>query len=93
MPLGQGKYWWLDLKPKLKKERDGYRYTRSALRKLGPRSCFAEDDLYTTIWGGQEKWILRNSSAGPFDTEGKPAVEFFSTSNSTILVRNQPFKV
>lgn len=77
MPPGQGKYWCLDLKPE-PMERDGHKYTRKALRHLGPASCFAEDDLYTTRWGGEENVDIEKFFFGQVDTNGKFGVEFFS---------------
>jgi hypothetical protein len=43
-----------------------------------PTSCFAEDDLYTTKWGVEENVDIEKFFFGRVDTEGKPAVEFFS---------------
>jgi hypothetical protein len=74
---GQGKYWYLDLKPETI-ERDGHKYMRNALRNLGPTSCFAEADLYTTKWGGKENVDIEKFFFGQVDTDGKFAVEFFS---------------
>jgi hypothetical protein len=74
---GQGKYWYLDLKPETI-ERDGHKYMRNALRNLGPTSCFAESDLYTTKWGGKENVDIEKFFFGQVDTDGKFAVEFFS---------------
>jgi hypothetical protein len=44
---GQSVYHYLDLNPEVL-VREGHRFTRRALRPLGPDSCFAQDDLYTT---------------------------------------------
>lgn len=74
---GQGKYWYIDLKPE-SIERDGHKYVRSARRNLGPPSCFAEDDLYTTKWGAGENVDIEKFFFGRVDTDGKSAVEFFS---------------
>ena len=77
MLADQGKYSYLDLKPD-PMEKDGHKYTRTALRNLGPPSCFAEDDLYTTKWGTEENVDVERFFFGRVDTNGKSAVEFFS---------------
>jgi hypothetical protein len=74
---GQNKYWYLDLNPE-PMERDGHKYTRKALRYLGPASCFAQDDLYTTKWGVEENFDIEKFFFGKVDTNGKSAVQFFS---------------
>jgi hypothetical protein len=74
---GRGKYWYLDLKPEQKIE-NGHRFTRHDRFNWGPGSCFAENDLYTTKWGGQENVDIEKFFFGRVDTEGKPAIEFFS---------------
>ena len=43
---GQGKYWYLDLKPE-QVARDGHTFTRRDRLHWGPGSCFAEHDLYS----------------------------------------------
>jgi len=53
LPDGQGKFYYLDLRPDVV-SRDGHKYTRKALLRWGPSGCFAQDDLYTTRWGGLE---------------------------------------
>jgi hypothetical protein len=73
----QGKYSYLDIKPE-PMEQDGHKYTRTALRNLGPPSSFAEDDLYTTKWGTEENVDIERFFFGSVDTNGKSAVEFFS---------------
>ena len=47
---GRGKYYRLDLKPEVID--NGFtKYTRRDQHHWGPDSIFAEDDLYTTVWG------------------------------------------
>src|SRR6266566_5881569 len=70
-------YFYLDLNPE-QIINNGHKYTRKALRTLGPRLCFAEDDLYTTRWGAEENVDIEKFFFGRVDTEGKSAVEFFS---------------
>jgi hypothetical protein len=74
---GQGTYWYLDLKPEVVVN-NGYRYTRKDLLPWGPESCFAEHDLYTTQWGGEENVDIEKFFFGRVDTEGKSAVETYS---------------
>ena len=51
MLSGQRTYWYRDLEPKEVVQQSGHKYTRRALLRWGPDSCFAEDGLYTTKWG------------------------------------------
>jgi Protein of unknown function (DUF4238) len=74
---GQGKYWYLDLKPE-QVVRDGHKFTRRDLLLWGPASCFAEHDLYTVKWGSQENVDIEKFFFGRVDSEGKSAVEFFA---------------
>nr|MCH9765410.1 DUF4238 domain-containing protein [Alphaproteobacteria bacterium] len=53
LPNGQGKQWYLDLRPE-KITKNGHTYLRRELLHWGPRKCFAQDDLYTTRWGSIE---------------------------------------
>jgi hypothetical protein len=73
----QGKYWYLDLKPE-QVVCDGHRFTRRDLLHWGPGSCFAEHDLYTTRWSGQENVDIEKFFFGRVDSEGKSAVAVFS---------------
>jgi len=77
MLAGQGKYWYLDLKPE-QVVQNGRKSTRRALLSWGPKSCFAEDDLYTTNWGAEENTDIERFFFGRVDGNGKSAVEFFS---------------
>jgi hypothetical protein len=74
---GQRVYHYLDLKPDALVNA-GHRYTRRALRPLGPDSCFAQDDLYTTKWGKLENRDIEQFFFGRIDTEGRKAVEYFA---------------
>lgn len=77
LPEGQAKHYYLDLKPD-KITRDGHTYTRRALLRWAPTQCFAQDDLYTTTWGGLENRDIEKFFFGKLDTDGKGAVEHFS---------------
>lgn len=68
----------LDLKPKKFKTANGKKLTQKALRRTGPRRCFAIDDLYTTRIGGIESRQLEKSFFGDVDRRGQRAVEWFA---------------
>ena len=77
LPTGQSRHHYLDLKPQVV-ERDGHKFTRKALLNWGPKKCFAQDDLYTTRWGGFENRDIEKFFFGQVDSRGKRAVEHFS---------------
>ena len=74
---GQGKYNYLDLSPEKIVTPSGHTYTRSALLKWGPKSCFAQDDLYTTQWGSLKNTEIERIFFGEIDSNGHKAVDFF----------------
>ena len=84
MLAGQGKYWYLDLKPEWV-VRDGHRFTRRDLLHWGPASCFAEDELYTVKWGSEKNVDIEKFFFGRVDSGGKSAVEFSRISSLTML--------
>ncbi len=71
MLAGQGKYWYLDLKPK-QVVRDGSKFTRRYLLNWGPGSCFAEDNLYTTRWMPRKMSISKDFSSAASKTDFSP---------------------
>jgi len=77
MAPGQGKYHYLDLNPEVV-VCDGHKYTRDALRHLGPANCFAQDDLYTVRWGDLTNVDIEKFFFGQIDRAGKAAVEYFT---------------
>ena len=77
LAAGQSRYHYLDLKPETVTN-NGHSYTRRALLHWGPTQCFAQDDLYTTRWGGLENRDIEKFFFGPIDTEGQKAVEHFA---------------
>jgi len=76
---------YLDLHPETFVDGRGTRRTRKALRRLGPRKCFAQDDLYTTWFAGLPSRQLERVFFGQIDDRGKRAVEFFAGYNHTSL--------
>ena len=77
LPRGQNKHYYLDLAPD-RVTSEGHTYTREALLRWGPARCFAQDDLYTTTWGGLENRDIEKFFFGKLDTVGKSAVEHFA---------------
>lgn len=68
----------LDLKPERFRDGRGVRRRYKALRRTGPRKCFAIENLYTTRFGGIESRELERIFFGKVDALGKDAVEFFA---------------
>ncbi len=77
LPDGESKHYYLDLRPDTV-TRDGHTYTRKALLRWGPPRCFAQNDLYTTSWGGLDNRDIERFFFGKLDTQGKAAVEHFA---------------
>lgn len=77
MPAGQGKYRYLDLNPEVIRTEGGRSHRRNELLNWGPRSCFAQENLYTTYWGGQRNTEIEKFFFGDVDSRGKEAIEFF----------------
>src|SRR4051794_13611155 len=80
IPVGQAdrELYYLDLKPDSFLDGRGVRRTRKALRRLGPRRCFALDDLYTTRLGESESREIEQRFFNHVDARGKRAVELFA---------------
>jgi hypothetical protein len=75
--LGQSKFFYLDLAPEVV-TRGPHTYTRKAMLRWGPPSCFAQDDLYTTQWAGLKNTDIEQFFFGALDTRGRAALEFFN---------------
>ena len=76
---GSSKHHYLDLRPETLTN-NGHRYTRKALLNWGPGECFAQDDLYTTKWGGLENRDIEKFFFGPIDAKAKAAVAHLADS-------------
>lgn len=74
---GQSRYHYLDLRPDIATH-NGHAYTRNALLHWGPTQCFAQDDLYTTKWGGLRNRDIEKFFFGPVDSDGQKAVDHFA---------------
>ncbi len=77
LPSGSGKFHYLDLHPETITS-DCHSYTRSALLRWGPPSCFAQEDLYTIQFGDNPNVDIERYFFGQVDSNGRQAVEFFS---------------
>ena len=80
IPAAQKKreLFYLDLHPT-----NGYRdaagrfHLESGLHHWGPRSCFCEQDLYTTLLQSEPSTEIERVLFGPIDSEGRTAMEAF----------------
>ncbi|MEP7349225.1 MAG: DUF4238 domain-containing protein [Sphingorhabdus sp.] len=55
----------------------GKRFKHNDVKEVGPKSCFAEDNLYTTQWGPLTNTDIEQFFFGKIDTKGRAAVNFF----------------
>jgi hypothetical protein len=69
----------LDPKPETLRTGTGKKVKRKALRRTGPRRCFAINDLYTTRLEGVESRELEKTFFGEIDRRGQRAVEWFAS--------------
>jgi hypothetical protein len=77
LAVGKARFHYLDLYPE-KLCNNGHTYTRSNLLHWGPKQCFAQDNLYTTNWGGLENRDIEKFFFGQVDKTGQKAVEHFA---------------
>jgi len=70
--------WYLDLNPGTFKDGRGQLVERRALKRLGPKYCFRERDLYTTTFGAADSTKLEELFFGSVDTDGAKAVDYFT---------------
>lgn len=69
---------YLDLRPDFLVDVRGVAFRRRALRRLGPKHCFAEQDLYTARLGAIESTDIEKLFFGTIDRNGREAVEYFT---------------
>jgi hypothetical protein len=69
---------YLDLTPGTFTDPRGVKHTRKAVRRLGFRHCFAEDDLYTAKLGAADSTAIEQQFFGDIDNKDRHAVEYFS---------------
>lgn len=55
----------------------GIVHLRKVLRRLGPKKCFFENDLYTTVLSGKRSTEIEEAFFGEIDDKGRKAVEYF----------------
>jgi hypothetical protein len=77
---GQGKYYRLDLKPETIVN-DFAKYTRRDQHHWGPDSIFAEEDLYTTVWGTGDNTDIEQFFFGRLDDDAPAAFDYFCNFN------------
>lgn len=78
LPAGETHFHYLDLTPDTLTSAGGTKYTRRAINRWGPPSCFCLDNLYTLKLGTWSSDAVEHRFFGPIDARGKMAVEFFS---------------
>jgi hypothetical protein len=80
LPAGQrdNELYYLNLKPSTVRDSRGHPHTMNAVRRLGFRQCFAEEDLYTTRFGSEESTRIERVFFGSIDSKGRDAVEYFT---------------
>ena len=74
----EAKLHYLDLHPERVEHPNGGSHYRAALRRLGPINCFAQDDLYTLVFGSRATDVIEKRFFGDIDSNGATAVAFFS---------------
>lgn len=75
--IKEQKFYYLDLSPTIIAHPDGRAFSKSALRRLGPKNCFYETDLYTTKFASWESDEIERKFFGPIDVNGHKAIEYF----------------
>jgi hypothetical protein len=75
---------YLDLRPETFKGPGGNVLLRRAMRRLGPRYCFCENDLYTTNLGAKESREIEQYFFGQIDSKGREAVNHFANFKYTM---------
>jgi hypothetical protein len=68
---------YLNLDPGTLTDARGIGHQRKALRRLGPKHCFYEEDLYATTLASVSATDIEKLFFGAIDSEGRNAVEHF----------------
>jgi hypothetical protein len=74
---GQNRQYYLNLRPDTE-VRNGHAFTHHPLKIWGPKMCFAQDDLYTTEWGGLPNREIEKFFFGKWDNSAPAALDHFS---------------
>jgi hypothetical protein len=77
MLSGQHRYFRLDLKPDMLTS-GKVKYTRHDVHEWSPWRVFAQDDLYTTRWGGVANVEIEQFFFGQLDNAAPRALDFFA---------------
>lgn len=72
----QDRYFRLDLRPEVV-TRGKVKYTRHDVHEWSPERIFAQDDLYTTLWGGIPNVEIEQFFFGQLDNAAPRALDFF----------------
>lgn len=70
--------YYLDQHPDVVRSDDTV-FTRNALLRWGPKSCFLQEDLYTTRFGNWFSTDIEKKFFGIVDDSGAKAIEYFSS--------------
>jgi hypothetical protein len=71
------KFYYLDLKPE-RVASNGRPFSRKSLLRWGPKSCFNQDDLYTTKHGPWLSTEIEEKFFGPLDATARPSLDYFA---------------
>jgi len=71
------KFFYLDLKPDMAVS-NGRSFRRNSVLRWGPKSCFCQDDLYTTKYGTWLSTEIEEKFFGPLDATARPALDYFA---------------
>ena len=74
LPSGQDHLFYLDLDPEKKTLPDGRIITMNNLNRWGPKKCFREEDLYTTMFFGIPNDDIERYLFGVIDDKGSRAL-------------------
>lgn len=69
---------YLNLRPEVIVDSKGRPHTMNPIRRLGPKHCFVEENLYTARFGSDESTRIERMFFGAIDADGREAVEYFS---------------
>jgi hypothetical protein len=75
--VAERKFYYLDLKPETRFS-NGRPYKRNDVMRWGPKSCFSQNDLYTTKFGNWESTEIEEKFFGKVDSSARSALDYFS---------------
>jgi hypothetical protein len=83
---------YLDLKPGTFTDPRGVKHPRRAVRRLGPKHCFYENDLYTTNFLSMDSTEIERLFFGSIDLNGCDGVARFTEFQHQIGVPHEAFQ-